>query len=174
MSHDSLSEDLFGVLWHDEAQQMDKSSLTHFSEFQKHSHMMWCNSQVLVILVNSPKNSLCGLGATVEKIMESYSHDLLCDNLFEMTQHDGIQQTKATLVNFPKKLPFREVTRTQIGPKSCNLLSHNFLFEDFLKCCSMKEYSWQTRVTVNFAKKHLFGVMGNSDTVWAKIIQPFI
>ena len=28
--HDSLSEDLFEVLWHDEA--LDKSSLTHFSK----------------------------------------------------------------------------------------------------------------------------------------------
>ena len=30
MYHDSLSEDLFEVLWHDEA--LDKSSLTHFSK----------------------------------------------------------------------------------------------------------------------------------------------
>ena len=30
MSHDSLSEDLFEALWHDEA--LDKSSLSHFSE----------------------------------------------------------------------------------------------------------------------------------------------
>ena len=165
MSHGSFSEDLFGVLWHDEAQQIGKSSLSHFSEFQKHSHMMWCNSQTLVILVNSPKNSLFGLGAILEKIMEPYSHDLLCDNVFEMTQHDRIQQTKAMLVNFPKKFSFWEVTCTQIGPKLCNFLSHDFLFQDFLKCCSMKECSQQTRVTVNFAKKYLLGLMGNSDPI---------
>ena len=92
MSHDSLSEDLFGVLWHDEAQQIDKSSLSHFSESQKHSRMMWCNSQALVILVNPPKKFLYGVGAILEKIIESYSHDLLRDNFFETTQHDGIQQ----------------------------------------------------------------------------------
>ena len=32
MSHDSLSEDLFEVLWYYEAQKTDKSSLTHFSK----------------------------------------------------------------------------------------------------------------------------------------------
>ena len=174
MSHDSLSEDLFGVLWHDEAQQIDKSSLSRFSEFQKHFHMMWCNSQTLVILVNSQKNSLFGLGAILEKIMESYSHDLFYDNFVETTQHDGIQQTQAMLVKFPKKFPFREVTCTQIGPNLCNLLSHDFLFEDFLKYCSMKECSWQTIVTFNFAKRYLLGLMGNSDPIWAKITQPLI
>ena len=30
MSHDSLSEDFFEVLWHDEV--LDKSSLSHFSK----------------------------------------------------------------------------------------------------------------------------------------------
>ena len=91
MSHDSLSEDLFGVLWHGEAQQIDKSSLSHFSEFQKYSGMMWCNSQTLVILVSSQKNSLLRLGAILEKNMESYSHDLFGDNFFEMIFHDAIQ-----------------------------------------------------------------------------------
>ena len=78
------------------------------------------------------------------------------------------------LTNFPKKFPFGEVTHTQIGPRLCNFLSHDFLFEDFLKCCSMKECSWWTRVTVTFAKKYLFKLMDNSDPIWAKIIQPFI
>ena len=50
------------------------------------------NSQTLVILVSFPKNSLFGLGAILEKNMESYSHDLLCDNFSEMTFHDDIQQ----------------------------------------------------------------------------------
>ena len=49
--------------------------------------------------------------------MEPYSHDLFYDNFVETTYHDGIQQTKAMLVNFPEKFPFREVTHTQIGPK---------------------------------------------------------
>ena len=71
LSHDSLSENIFEVLCHDEA--LDKSSLSHFSkkfpfwaiqahlaenyttncsrDFQKHSSIMWCNSQTLVIFV---------------------------------------------------------------------------------------------------------------------------
>ena len=32
MSHDSLSEDLFEVLWHHEVQKIDKISLSHFSK----------------------------------------------------------------------------------------------------------------------------------------------
>ena len=32
MSHDSLSEDLFEVLWHHKAQMIDKISLSHFSK----------------------------------------------------------------------------------------------------------------------------------------------
>ena len=32
MSHDSLSEDLFEVLWHHEIQKIDKISLSHFSK----------------------------------------------------------------------------------------------------------------------------------------------
>ena len=32
MSRDSFSEDLFEVLWYDEAQNIDKISLTHFSK----------------------------------------------------------------------------------------------------------------------------------------------
>ena len=53
--------------------------------------MMWCNSQTLVILVSSQKNSLLRLGAILEKNMESYSHDLFGDNFFEMIFHDAIQ-----------------------------------------------------------------------------------
>ena len=78
LSHVSLSEDLFEVLWHDEA--LDKSSLRHFSKkfafwtmqdhlaenyttncsrgFQKHSSIMWCNSQTLVIFVTFLKRLL--------------------------------------------------------------------------------------------------------------------
>ena len=69
-------------------------------------------------------------------------------------------QIKAMQLNFPEKFSFREVTRTQFGPKLCNLLSYDFLFEDCLKRCSMKEYSWQTIVTVNFAKKIYFEANG--------------
>ena len=84
MSHDSLIEDLFKVLWHHEVQKIDKISLSHFSknlllgqygpnlaqnctmlyqincsrDFQKYSSMMWCNSQTLVIFVNFPKKFL--------------------------------------------------------------------------------------------------------------------
>ena len=32
MSHDSVSANLFEFLWHDEAQQLEKSSISHFSE----------------------------------------------------------------------------------------------------------------------------------------------
>ena len=84
MSHDSLSEDLFEDFWHHEVQKIDKVILNHFSknlilgqyrpslaqnctmlyqincsrDFQKHSSMIWCNSQTLVIFVNFPKRFL--------------------------------------------------------------------------------------------------------------------
>ena len=45
MSQDSFSEDLFEVLWHDEAQyRQAKVALVIFSKAQKHSIMMWCHS----------------------------------------------------------------------------------------------------------------------------------
>ena len=53
--------------------------------------MMWCGSLTLVILGNSPNKSLFGEGTILDKIMEPYSGDLLCDNFFEMTWYDGIQ-----------------------------------------------------------------------------------
>ena len=109
MSHDSHSEDLFEVLWcYDEAQYLDKSSLSHFSEFQKHSNMMWCNSETLIILVNFLKIFLFGLGTTWEKITQHYSHELPCGKFFEMMQGDVYNiQTKTMLVKFSKKVPFR-------------------------------------------------------------------
>ena len=39
--------------------------------------------------------------------------------------------TKAILVSFSKKFPFGEVTHTQFGPKLCNLLPFDLLFEGF-------------------------------------------
>ena len=132
-SHDSLSEALFEILQHDEAKEIDKGSLSYFSEFQKHCSMVWCNSQTLVILGNF--------------------HSIMINN----------SQTKAMLITISKNVRFREVTRTQFGPKLCNLLSHDLLFEDSLRCCSIKKYSWQIIVTANFAKKYLFGPMNNLD-----------
>ena len=38
----------------------------------------------------------------------------------------------------------------------------------------MKEYSRQTIVTVNFAKKSFLEQMGNLDQIWAKIMQPYV
>ena len=61
-------------------------------DFKKYSSKMWCNSETLVIFVNFPKNSLFGLVAIQTKIMQLYTHDLLCDKCFDMTQHGGIQQ----------------------------------------------------------------------------------
>ena len=84
MYHDSFSGGLFEVFWHHEVQKIDKVSLNHFSknlllgqygpilaqnwtmlyqincsrDFQKHSSMMWCNSQTLVITVNFLKKFL--------------------------------------------------------------------------------------------------------------------
>ena len=64
--------------------------------------------------------------------MQPYYHDLLCGNFFEMTLHDGIQQLdQGSVDNFRKKTFFRKVTHTQFGPKLCNLLFHDLLFEDF-------------------------------------------
>ena len=70
-------------------------SLYHINcskHIQKHFNMIWCNSQTLVILVNFPKKLFFGLGAIREKIIQLYSQELLCENFFEVTQHDGIQQ----------------------------------------------------------------------------------
>ena len=102
------------------------------------------------------KNSFFIPVAIREKMVQLYSHDLLCGNFFEMTKHDGIQYIKGILVNFSKKYPSGEVTRTQFGPNSCSLLSYDLLNMDFLKC-SMKVYSRYITVTVSFAKISLLG-----------------
>ena len=73
------------------------------------------------------------------------------------------------LVKCSKKSLFGEITRTQFGSKLCNLL-----FYLFALCCSMKEYSRYTIVTVHYAKKSLLGQIGNLDPIWAKIMQPYI
>ena len=52
--------------------------------------MMWCNGQTVVISVNFPICQFFGLGPIRAKIIERYTHDLLCDEYFEITLHDGI------------------------------------------------------------------------------------
>ena len=102
--------------------------------FQKHSSMMCCNSQILVIFVNFPKNSFFRPVAVQAKMVEPYPHDLLCGNFFETTNRDGMQQLlQNNFGQFSKKYPFVEVIRTQFGPKLCNPLSYDLLFVDFSK-----------------------------------------
>ena len=48
--------------------------------------------QTNVALVTFPKISFFTPVAIQAKMVQPYSHDLLCDNFFEMTKHDGIQQ----------------------------------------------------------------------------------
>ena len=68
------------------------------------------------------------------KMVQPYSHDLLCGNFFEMIKHDGIQQLDlSSFGQIFQKYHFWEVTRTQFGPKFCNLLSYDTLFVDFFK-----------------------------------------
>ena len=109
---------------------------------QKHSIMTQCDSQTLVILANFPKKiSFC----TRDNFGKNYGNLILviCSVAIFLKLHDTMVY-KAVLVNFHKKFFFREVTHIQFGPKLCNLLSDDLLFEDFLKCCNMKEYSQQT------------------------------
>ena len=132
---------------------MVKSSLSDFSEVQKHSIMMW--------YANFPKKSLFELGTILATIMKPYSRDLLFGNFFK--RHGMMvcnSQTKAVLVNSCKNLFFREVNHIQFGPKLSYRLSDDLLFQDFLKCCSMKEY----------VKRHfpVLGKLGNSDPIWVK------
>ena len=195
MSLDSLSDDLFEVLWHDEA--LNKSSLIHFSkkfpfwaiqahlaenyatncsrDFQKHSSMMWCSSQTLVIFVTFPKIPFLDQWQFRQKwcypILMIYSVTIFLKGQSMMRYNSW---TKAMLVNFSKKFPFGEITRTEFGLKLCTLLSYYLLFADFFKCCSMKEFSRYTIVTVNFAKISLLEKMGNLDPIWAKIMEPYI
>ena len=52
--------------------------------------MMWCDRRKSYWLIFKMK-SLFEPGTILETIMKLYSHDLLCDNFFEMIQHDGRQ-----------------------------------------------------------------------------------
>ena len=63
----------------------DKSSLSHFSGDSKHSVIMWCDSWIFAILADFLKKFFVGLGTILEKIVQPYCRDLLCDKLFEMT-----------------------------------------------------------------------------------------
>ena len=81
-----------------------------------------------------PKQIRFGQRATREKITQPYSHDLLCEDFFEMMQHVGHivgSWTKVMSVKFSKNLPFGEVTWMQFGPMLCKLLSHEGFFETF-------------------------------------------
>ena len=152
--------------------------------------MMGYSSQPKVILVNLPKK-FPFWARTIQaqfgpKLLNLISHDSHYETLFEILQHDGAKQigkgrfsyfsefqkpcnmvnnsqTKEMLVTFYKKVLFREVTRTQFGPNVCNFLSQDLLFANFLRCSSIKEYSLQTIVTINFAKKSLFGPINKLD-----------
>ena len=115
LSDDSLSEDLFEILWYDEA--LDKSNLSHFSKkfpfwgiqahlaenyttnysrnFQKHSSMVWCNSQTLDIFVTFQKKFLSqtsGKNLFRQKWWNLILMIYYVTIFFEMTKHDGIQQ----------------------------------------------------------------------------------
>ena len=145
--------------------------------------MMGYSSQPKVILVNLPKKFPFWARKIQAqfgpKLLNFISHDSHSETLFEILQHDDAKQigkgrfssfsefqnpcnmvnnsqTKEMLVTFYKKVPFREV-------KVCNFLSQDLLFENFLRCCSIKEYSLQTIVTINFAKKSLFDPINKLD-----------
>ena len=164
ISHDSFSETLFEILQYDGAKQIGKGRFSYFSEFQKPCSMVWYNSQRLVVLVNFPKVPFFDYGRFGQKLCNLIL--IICSVIIFFRWHSIMvnnSQTKAMLVTFYKRVPFREVTRTQFGPKVCNFLCQDLLFENFLRCCSIKEYSWQTIVTINFAKKSLFGPINKLD-----------
>ena len=71
--------------------------------------------------------------------MQLYFCDLPCGNFFEMTWHDLIQYLNQSSVSQILYFFFlTEVTHTPFGPKLCYRLSHDLLFEDFIKCCCMR------------------------------------
>ena len=102
-------------------------------DFQKHQ------SYFLIF----QKNSLFGLGVIRAKMMKLYTHDLFCDKYFDIAQHDGIRQ--------PDQSDVGQLFRKVLMWRSNSHLIFCFL-RTFFKCCSMKEHSRYTIVTVNFAK----------------------
>ena len=46
---------------------------------------MWCDSWIFAVLADFLKKFFVGLGTILEKIVQPYCRDLLCDKLFEMT-----------------------------------------------------------------------------------------
>ena len=50
---------------------------------QKHSIIMWCISQILVILVKFSKKSVFGRGAIRANIMQPQSHNMLCEDFLK-------------------------------------------------------------------------------------------
>ena len=101
MSHDSLSEDLLEVLWHDETQQINKSSASHFSK----------------------KIYFCGnMGSIWPKITQTYMTLTNCSRDFlETFQHDLVQQLDIIHISqFSKKKSFFGLG--QLGQKLRNLI----------------------------------------------------
>ena len=147
MSHDSLSEDFFEVLWHDEV--LDKSSLKHFS---KQSSFLG-NIDPIWLKITQPT------------ALKSFRNILArCDVIVKHQSYLSIFQKKFFL------------DQGQLGRKLCNLILMIYSVTNILKWHSMMGYNSQTKVRQNvshFFQKTLFW-QSNSHLVWAKIMQPSV
>ena len=104
-------------------------------EFQKHSSMMWCNSQTLVRFVNFPEKLLFRPVSIQAKMVQwcngpKFGSIYATLYLLEMLQDDGLtMQTYVMVVNFPRKIPFwrKRVIQTQICPDFCQVQYYDLL-----------------------------------------------